>query len=93
MTSIRDPYELSQAYFPWLYVGGKFRTEILSRNAIPPPHLKKKKLWEKREAIVFHCIFSGYGESGRGGVCGQERPVDWQDSLFHFQAINSLGPR
>lgn len=53
MTSIRDPYELSQAYFPWLYVGGKFRTEILSRNAIPPHHLKKKNCGRKEKQSFF----------------------------------------
>lgn len=90
MTSIRDSHGLSQICFPRLFVGGKFRTEILSINVILLSHLKKKKSC-RRELILFYCIFSDYGERGREeSVYKKGRLVG---RMIFFQATNSPGPR
>ena len=53
------------AYFPWLFIKEILKTEILNRNRTPSPHLKKKKLWKKREVIIF-ISFSPIMETVRG---------------------------
>ena len=57
------------AYFPWLFIKEKLKTEILNRNRTPSPHLKKKKIVEEKRSNHFYFIFSYYGDSERGRLC------------------------
>jgi len=66
------------AYFPWLFVEEKFKTEILNRNRIPFPHLKKTV--EEKRSNHFYFIFSYYGDNERGRLCFQK--VNWLAGWF-----------